>query len=99
MRMEKRIKTQTLRANAEIPMNKRPNIIHIMGKHNIIHTPEGGAKTRNGNNIEPNAFYGTVDPTGVFGLVWTISTIQRISSSSKVVNTNYGEILNKFRLP
>lgn len=78
----------------EIPVNKRPNLIHVIGKYSITRTREEGGKTRNGTILEPNKFHAMPDPEGVFGLMWAISQIQAIASASKIIFYSYGKMID-----
>jgi len=52
-------------------------------------------KRRSGKSITPNTFNESVDPEGAYGLMWAICSIQDIVSASKIVHSNYGELINK----
>jgi len=47
----------------DIPLNKRPNLIHVLGKYAIVRAGQEGGVTRDGTPIEPNKFHGMSDPT------------------------------------
>jgi len=82
----------------DIPLHKRPNLIHVLGKYSVVRTGKEGGVTRDGTRIEPNKFHGMADPTGVFGLVWAALQIQQIASGSKYTIYRYDEMLNKIQL-
>jgi hypothetical protein len=83
---------------ADIPLNKRPNLIHVLGKYAIVRTGQEGGVTRDGTRIEPNKFHGMSDPNGVIGLVSAATAIQRIASASKHIFYRYNEMLNNIPL-
>lgn len=39
--------------NNTIPITKRPNLIHIAGKYNVVRIGPNGGKTRDGRDIPP----------------------------------------------
>jgi len=84
--------------NKTIPNNKRPNIIHVCGKYNIIRVRENAA-TRGGEKIAENTFWGNSDISDAYALMWTISEIQNILLSSNQVFYNYMELINKLPMP
>jgi hypothetical protein len=80
--------------NPSIPIHKRPNLIHVIGKYAIIRIPKRGGKTQKGMILEPNTFHGMYDSDGINGLIWTFTSIQSITSSSKIIRYEYGKTIN-----
>lgn len=80
--------------NEDIPHYKRPNIIHVCGKYNIVRVGNN-ATTRGGIPIEENTFWGQPDTSDSYALLYTILHIQSIALSSKQVFYNYMELVNK----
>jgi len=83
--------------NSTIPNNKRPNIIHVCGKYNILRVGKN-AKTRAGAIIEENTFWGHPGGSDAYALLTTILNIQEILSASKEVFNRYGELIDKLPL-
>jgi hypothetical protein len=83
--------------NNTIPNNKRPDIIHVCGKYNIIRVGEN-ATTRGGQKIEANTFWGHQDTSDAYTLLTTILSIQEILLASKEIYYNYSELVNKLLL-
>lgn len=80
--------------NNTVPNNKRPNMIHVCGKYNIIRVGKN-ATTRAGAKIEENAFWGHPGGSDAYALLTTILGIQGVLSGSKEIYYNYWELLNK----
>lgn len=80
-------------ANPSIPITRRPNLIHVAGKYNVIRTLEEGGETRNGTKIPPNVFYGQPDPTDVYGLAIAIEQIQKKALAAQHILFTYEKIL------
>jgi len=81
-------------SNKDIPHYKRPNIIHVCGKYNIVRVGKD-ATTRDGTRIEENSFWGVPDPSDSYALLSTILEIQLRVQSSKQFLYNYMELVNK----
>lgn len=84
--------------NKTVPNNKRPNIIHVCGKYNIIRVGKN-ATTRGGAEIAENTFWGHSDASDAYSLMYTISNIQNILLSSSQVFCNYADLINKLPFP
>ncbi|MGA3406939.1 MAG: DUF6602 domain-containing protein [Candidatus Bathyarchaeia archaeon] len=82
----------------EIPLHKRPNLVHVIGKYAIIRILKGGMKTRDGTLLEPNSFHVNPDLHGVVGLIFALSEIQNTVAASKVIYYNYMKIINQLPL-
>lgn len=80
-----------------IPFNKRPNLIHVIGKYAIVKTSERGAKTRAGERVAPQTFHSSPDDN-FYHLIWTIASMQCVVSSSRYVIETYDQFLNTFPL-
>ncbi|WP_162617990.1 DUF6602 domain-containing protein [Salinicola halophilus] len=99
------LKSETLMAhlnkfyveNSEIPMNKRPNIIHVAGSCNIIRVMSNKSILRNGEKLLPGSYHlQTVSPD-VFGLGRVIADMQAMAMASNFLAYEYSEVIN--RLP
>jgi len=81
--------------HADIPLHKRPNLLHVAGKYVITRVEAEGGERRNGTSIEPNTFYPMIDTTDVYGLVSAILGIQVFALTSQHVTYRYDTLLNK----
>jgi hypothetical protein len=83
--------------NPHIPLNKRPNLIHVAGKYVIDRVGEHGGTTREGQKIEPNVFYGMPLPdySDVYGLLKALLEMQKIALASTQVLYNYDKLMEK----
>lgn len=86
--------TEFYEEHPEIPLHKRPNLIHVAGEYVIIRTGAKGAKTREGEFIPPNIFYGLPDKTDAVALTETITKIHRIAWSWRYIDIAYDELIN-----
>jgi hypothetical protein len=82
--------------NGSIPYHKRPNIVHVCGKYNIVRVGKD-ATTRGGAAIEENTFWGNPDTSDAYALLATVLGIQARLLSSNQVFYMYQELVN--RLP
>jgi len=79
--------------NPDIPMNKRPNLIHIAGKGCVIRIPHKGFINPDGTKIEPNTFGSMDDETDVFALMHAQQRIQMWATASRHIFFNYSKLL------
>jgi len=84
-------------AHEDIPYYKRPNIIHVCGKYNIIRVGENST-TSDGSEIEKNTYWGQPDTSDSYALLATVCNIQANLSVSKNLFYNYSELVNKLPL-
>lgn len=77
------------RDHPSIPFTKRPNMIHVAGKYNIVRTTNECNKLRNGTTIPANSFYGQEDPTDVYALLCTIENIQKKALAAQHILFTY----------
>lgn len=84
--------------NETIPFSKRPNIVHVSGKYNILRAWKG-ASTRSGKEIPENTYCGNPDTSDAYSLLATILSIQTIVLASNQVYYNYSELVNKLPVP
>lgn len=83
--------------NSAIPMNKRPNIIHVAGSCNIIRVMSNNRVLRNGEELLSGSYHlQTVSPD-VFGLGQVIADMQAMAMASNFLAYEYSEVIN--RLP
>lgn len=81
----------------DIPIHKRPNLIHIAGKCAAYRTVPG-TETREGTRIEPNIFSGISTNPDVVALLMATIHIQYIATISVLIQYDYSDLLNKMSL-
>lgn len=82
-------------ANPSIPRFRRPNVIHVAGKYNVVRILPTGGTARDGTVIPGDTFHPQPDPTDVFALQYAVQNIQKHAVASQHILFNYDEILNK----
>ena len=82
-------------ANPSIPRFRRPNLIHVAGKYNVVRILPGGASARDGTAIPGDTFHPYCDTTDVFALQYAVQTIQQHAIMSQHILFEYDEILSK----
>jgi hypothetical protein len=81
-------------ANAEIPINKRPNHIHVAGSCNIIRAIGPNTQMRNGERIEVGKFHLQTTSPDVFGLGFVIADMQAMAMASNFIAYEYSSVIN-----
>jgi len=81
--------------NPDIPLTKRPNLIHVASKYCVVRVGQGGGSTRDGTKIPPNEFHSFDDQSGAYGLAYSIVTIQEHALASRHIIFKYGQIIDK----
>ena len=81
--------------NPDIPMNRRPNLIHIAGKGCIIRAPHQGMTDSSGTRIEPNLFAYIEDEVDVAALMIAQQRIQMWATASRHIFFDYSKLLKK----
>jgi hypothetical protein len=87
-------------SHAEIPVTRRPNIIHVAGKYVIIRLQDGmkvgeekaGAP---GSKLEIGTFILITKEPDLHGIVWTLTGLQENAMASAHILYNYRAMLNK----
>ena len=85
-------------SNPNIPINRRPDIIHVAGKY-FINKWQDGMKFLNVTDIEKTPEKGqfilsTKNPD-LQGILWTLKTLQEYSVAASHIFFSYGYILDK----
>ncbi len=83
--------------NPNIPIHKRPDLIHVAGKYVFIRV-EKGTTTRDGTRLEPNTFHCQDQHPDEFGIPCAVIKIQVISAASDHLLHRYGVIIDKLPL-
>ena len=95
--LETIIKTLTdfYRLREDLQPSRRPNLIHVAGKYNIVRVCAGGASTRDGTHLAEHSFYAHPDPTDVFALAYAVQNIQMHAICAKNILFSYNSILDR----
>ncbi len=78
----------------DIPVHKRPNLIHVSGKYVITRIEGAGARTRSGDFIEPNTFYGIPETSDALALTQVVTRIHNIAWTWRHISVVYDEMIN-----
>ena len=85
-------------SNPDIPLNKRPNVIYVVGQYLIIRIGEEGGETRDGTVLKPHSYHAQSHQPDAFSLPYIVSAIQKISIASTHVLFSYDELYNQLPL-
>ena len=80
--------------NPEIPLNKRPNIIHVAGSCNIIKVMSNNTKLRNGEELVVGSYHLQTSSPDVFGLGQAIADMQAMAMASNFIAYEYSAVVN-----
>lgn len=78
----------------DIPITRRPNLIHVNGQGYILRISAGGNKTRNGKILVEHTFYPMNDTTNVYALMDAINKIQTRCVASSDIITTYSSMID-----
>ena len=84
--------------NPQIPIYRRPDIIHVAGKYVILRIKEGmSIKKPDGSNhdTKKGKFHIFNTNPDRQAIVWTLNELQKKATTSNHINFNYSEIINK----
>ena len=84
---------QFYQSNPSIPWARRPNLIHVAGKYNIVRTLKE-EKTRDGTKVPPNTFHPGQDSTDVYALAYAVEKIQQNALIAQHILFIYEKILD-----
>jgi len=77
-----------------VPITKSPNLIHIAGRYNVVRLIPG-AKTIEGEEVQPNRFYPQEDKTDIWALTHVIDSIQEKASAARHISFSYRAISSR----
>lgn len=87
--------------NPDIPIYRRPNIIHVLGKYVIIRTSPGTDINflipKNGV-YKCKDFYLFTNKSDIIAISWVLDALQTIASASTHIIFQYGKIIRKLNL-
>ena len=85
--------------NPHIPINRRPDIIHVAGKYVIFRIKKGMSVTDinvGGNHeVEEGMFHSFITNPDLQAMIWTIDELQKKASASSHIIFRYSEMINK----
>jgi hypothetical protein len=85
------------RGHPEIPMGRRPNIIHVAGAYMILkanrNTVEVDSVTGSKTEISPNSFYCAVNQPDIQAICWTLDGLQQRVVASSHILFSYSHLL------
>lgn len=82
----------------EIPITRRPNIIHVAGKYVFFRIIRGMTLKNNvGQNVDTTIgqYQLITNAPDVHGLIWALNELQNKATASNHIVFNYSEIINK----
>jgi predicted signal transduction protein with EAL and GGDEF domain len=84
--------------NPSIPIERRPDIIHVAGKLLVIKAKPGMSiwdkNTRTSIDIEPGTYNTFTEDCDLQGILWTLDDLQNKALTSSHINFSYGELIN-----
>ncbi len=84
--------------NPNIPIYRRPDIIHIAGKYVIIRIKNGmniSGKEGTVENIPVGTFYPLTKDSDMQAMLWTLDGLQSNATASNHINFDYKALINK----
>ena len=85
--------------NQHIPINRRPDIIHVAGKYVIFRIKSGMSITNTivggTEEVEIGKFHSFITNPDLQGMFWTIDELQKKASASNHIIFRYSEMINK----
>lgn len=94
--------TSFYESHSEIPINRRPNIIHVSGKYVIIRATKGMKLYSYSTGEKEDMTVGTyriiIRDADLQGIIWVLDSLQRKAVASTKILYSYGEYINKVNL-
>lgn len=84
--------------NNDIPLKKRPNLIHVAGKYLIVRAMEYANITRDGRKIETGAYHAQVHKVDEYGILFAVAHMQDIVVAASQMTFSYTDLINKLPL-
>jgi len=85
--------------NPNIPINRRPDIIHVAGKYVIFRIKKGMSVTNTivggVEKVEIGKFHSFITNSDLQAMIWTIDELQKKASESSHIMFTYREMINK----
>ena len=85
----------------EIPICRRPHIIHVAGKYVLMRVVRGMSIRRSSGEIvqsEPGTYHLITRDPDLQGIVWVLNALQQNASASTEILYSYSDLINKVNL-
>lgn len=82
------------RNNPDIPFHRKPNLIHVAGRYNIVRLDDDDRQATDGQMVPRNTFVLQKDTTDRFALVYAVERIQSMCVSARYILFDYGDIMD-----
>lgn len=90
--------TDYYRANSEIPIDRRPNVIHVAGKYVVFRVIGGmdawDTKSKATIKLEENSFFLVDHDSDLQGILWVLDGLQQRAAASAHILYSYSEMMN-----
>jgi len=85
--------------NSEIPVSRRPDLIHVAGKYLIIRAKKGmkirSASTAEDKDLEAGTYQLITKDPDLHAIIWTLNDLQQNAAASTEILYSYSWIINK----
>lgn len=85
--------------HSDIPIFRRPNLIHVSGKYVIFRVIQGMSvwdiNTHENKKLEEGTFHLFTTDSDIQGIVWLLDGLQQRATASTYILYKYGEIINR----
>lgn len=85
--------------NSDIPVSRRPDLIHVAGKYVIIKGKKGmkirNASTGEDKDLEEGTYQLITKDPDLQAIIWTLNDLQQNAAGSTAILYSYGWIINK----
>jgi hypothetical protein len=86
-------------ANPQVPVSRRPNVIHVAGQYLILRAGPGMSKydlaTRQKTPMEPGTFHVFSTDPDLQAICWVLNGLQTRATASTHILFRYGELTNR----
>jgi hypothetical protein len=86
--------TRFYEEHADVPPEKRPNIIHVAGICQVERSPPEGEVLRDGTILPPHAFVGRERDADLYALSTVVARIQERAAVAKHILFDYSALIN-----
>ncbi len=82
-------------SHPEIPINRRVDLVHVLGDYHFIRVGETGAQTANGLSVAPHSFHRGPPKVDSYPFVYAIDKVTAIASATKFIAYDFHLLLEK----
>ncbi len=86
-------------ANPEVPISRRPNLVHVAGQYAIFKAGPGMSMyhraTSQSTPLEPGSFHIFPTDSDVQAICWVLNGLQTNATASSHINFSYHDIINR----